>query len=141
MQTRKIITLAILVISLILTGCSSTKTPTVSLDGTRWLLTRLPSGPALTDTTVTIEFLDGKIDGSDGCNSYGGTVIVKGSKITVGEDMASTLMACPDPIMQQASAFYEALKKSASYQVDGQQLMLLDASGQIVATFTRQSSE
>lgn len=141
MQTRKLLTVVTLVIALVLAGCAADKTPGVSLTGTRWVLTGLKTEPALPDTSVTIEFSNGRISGSDGCNSYGGSVIMKGSQIRVGEDIVSTLMACADPIMQQSSAFYEALKQSTTYKVNGQQLMLLDASGQTLATFARQSSQ
>ena len=117
MQTRKLLTVVTLVIALVLAGCAPSKTPGVSLDGTSWILTSLKSGQALAGTTVTIGFSNGRISGSDGCNSYSGSVTLKGNKFNVGNDIISTMMACLDPIMQQSTAFYEALKKSTTYKV------------------------
>ncbi|NMB67709.1 MAG: META domain-containing protein [Chloroflexi bacterium] len=75
------------------------------LAGTGWILTELNGQPALADVSVTLEFADGRLGGSDGCNSYGGGYRVEDGRLIVGADMASTLMACADEIMQQASAF------------------------------------
>jgi heat shock protein HslJ len=141
MHTWENFIVVIMIIGLILAGCTPTKTPGVSLDGTSWVLTGVKGGPALSGATVTIEFSNGRISGSDGCNSYSGSVTLKGNKFNVGKDIISTMMACSDPIMQQSSAFYDALKQSTAYKVVDQQLTLLDASGQIVAAFTKQSSQ
>jgi heat shock protein HslJ len=140
MQTRKNFTVILMVVGLILAGCTTTKTQGVSLSGASWFLTSLEAEPALPGALVTIEFSDGRINGSDGCNSYGGSLALKGGKISVGNDIISTMMACaPDAIMQQAAAFYDALKQAATYKADGQRLTLLDAGGKTLATFTRQS--
>jgi uncharacterized lipoprotein YbaY len=45
-------------------------------------------------------------------------------------------MACPDPISQQETAFFAALASAKTYQVQGDELALLDENGQNVATFT-----
>ena len=64
-----------------------------------------------------------------------------GSKLTIGQDLISTMMACPEPVMQEAGAYITVLTQTASYRSDGQQLTLLDASGKPLASFTAQNSQ
>jgi heat shock protein HslJ len=129
----------IAIASLVLAGCTSPKAESVRLDGTSWVLESL-KGQAVsssTDSQITMQFAGDTISGSDGCNSYSSTYTLKGSEFSVGKDIISTLMACADPVMQQAGAFTTALKQAASVEIDGDQLMLLDASGGTLATFKK----
>ena len=93
------------------------------LNGTSWTLVdlNLDQQPVLTDTEVTISFQDGQITGSGGCNTYN-------SSFTLGEDnpfvmtidpVASTRKACPEPILNQETAFFTALQNVSlwGYQV------------------------
>ncbi|MCB0209582.1 MAG: META domain-containing protein [Anaerolineae bacterium] len=84
------------------------------LNGTTWNLVNLnlDQQPVLADTEVTISFQDGQITGSGGCNNYN-------TGFTLGEDnpfvmtidpVASTKMACPDPILTQETAYFTALQ-------------------------------
>jgi heat shock protein HslJ len=111
-----------------------------TLAGTSWLLTTLNGQPALKDTIVTLNFMDGKAAGSDGCNSYTGSYTADGASIKFGQ-MASTMMACPDPIMKQAAAYQQALGQAATYKADAAQLTLYDANGKELAAFNAQSSD
>jgi heat shock protein HslJ len=90
---------------------------------------------------VTIKFGECTINGTDGCNSYNASYTLKGGKFSVNKNIASTMMACSEPIMQQSVAYITALKQAARYKIDSRQLTLLDASGKVLATFTRQSSD
>jgi len=141
MRTPKFSAVLLVVIALLLAACTPTSTSTVSLDGTSWVLLSLNGQPALPDTQVTINFANSKINGTDGCNRYNTSYTEKGNKITVDKNITSTMMACPDAIMQQASAYTSALTQAATYKIDGGQLTLLDASGKTLATFTKQSSD
>ncbi len=112
-----------------------------TLAGTGWTLTTLNGQPALKDATVTLNFADGKVTGSDGCNTYSTSYTADGANIKIAEPIATTMMACPDPIMNQASAYLKALGQAATYKTDGKQLSLADASGKELATFAVQSSD
>lgn len=91
------------------------------LNGTSWRLLELSYGvPALPDAAVTIDFQDGEIGGSGGCNNYN-------SSFTLSEDnpfvmtmgpVAATMMACPAPIMDQERAFLAALEKTTLWGYD-----------------------
>lgn len=111
------------------------------LNGTGWILASLNGQPALEKVNVTLSFTDGNLGGNDGCNSYGGSYASDGATLSVGEEIISTMMACEQPIMDQASAFIAALKQTASFTIEGEQLALLDANGQPLATLARQNRE
>jgi heat shock protein HslJ len=141
MQTQKVLASFVVVIAMILSACTATNTSATPLNNTGWILVSLNGQLVLSDPQVTINFENGKINGTDGCNSYGSSYTVKGSKFNVHQDIVTTMMACPNPIMQQAAAYITILTQSASYKIDGQQLTLLDASGKALATFTKQSRD
>jgi heat shock protein HslJ len=108
------------------------------LEGTSWILTALNGAAPLPDTTITASFeADGNLSGSDGCNRYGANYEVDGDKITITPGM-STMMACPDPVMEQAGEYMAALTLAISYQIQGDTLELLDAGGNALATFAPQ---
>jgi heat shock protein HslJ len=112
-----------------------------ALDGTSWMLTTLNGQPALKGTTVTLNFAAGKAAGSDGCNNYTGAYTADGTNIKFSEQMAATMMACPEPIMKQATAYMQALGQAATYKADAKQLTLYDAGGKELATLGAQSSD
>lgn len=81
--------------------------PDLPLQGTRWDVTHVTAGPPAGDTDPNssvsagmarskayLQFEDGKLSGSDGCNQLTGPATVRGDTITFGE-IASTKMACP----------------------------------------------
>ena len=137
MQARKISVASAVVVGLALGACTSSST----LKDTSWFVVNLNSQSVIPDTQITLNFENGTLNGTDGCNRYSTSYTVNGAKFTVNKDVATTMMACPEPIMQQASAYITALTQAATYRIDGQQLTLLDASGKTLATFTKQNSE
>ena len=116
-------------------------TGTDTLAETSWMLTTLNGQPALKDTTVTLNFVAGKVTGSDGCNVYNTSYTADGANVKFNQPIATTMMACPEPIMTQASAYLQALGQAATYKTDGKQLALSDAGGKELATFAAQSSD
>ena len=67
--------------------------------------------------------------GSDGCNRFtGGYDDAKGLRFS---RLASTMMACPLPVMQQAQKFMEATTATVNYRIKGKNLELLDAAGRV----------
>ncbi len=110
------------------------------LAGTSWMLESVGGQPALPDAPATAKFgEDGTVSGTTGCNNYGAPYEVGGNNITVSPG-PMTLMACPEPVGQQESAFMAALGTATTYQVQGDTLELLDADGNVLATFTQMES-
>ncbi|MBK8988343.1 MAG: META domain-containing protein [Chloroflexi bacterium] len=71
--------------------------------------------PVLDGTTLTAVFGDSEVSGSAGCNTYTGPLNPVNDFFTVGP-IASTLMLCDEPIMQQEQAYLAALQALTGYQ-------------------------
>ena len=90
-----------------------------TLEGTSWILTTLNGAEPLPDTTITASFdADGMLNGTDGCNRYGAVYEAEGDKISITLG-PTTLMACPEPVMNQATEYVTALDAAATYQIQG----------------------
>lgn len=113
-------------------GASSDTAP--RLDGTSWTLTSV--GVADAHPGGVLGFAHGKLSGSTGCNTFGGTYEQSGSSlsITLGP---STLIGCPPPLDEQEQAVLAALPKTASFTVDDGSLTLLDADGATLLEYDR----
>jgi heat shock protein HslJ len=113
------------------------------LAGTTWQLTGYNNGmggfaSVLAGTEITAVFGgDGKLAGSAGCNNYATSYEISGENISIGP-VASTMMMCPEPdgIMEQESAYLAALESVSTYTIEGKQLSLSNAQGQVVLGFT-----
>ena len=138
MKAQKYIFAIGLVIGVILTACNPVGTPINPLVDTSWILTTLNGQPVVSDTQVTINFTTDQVNGTDGCNTYRGSYVVNGNKISFNKDMVSTMMACGEAIMQQATAYNTALIQTETFKIDGKQLTFLDKSGSELAIFTAQ---
>lgn len=146
MHVQKDLAILALIVGFILAGCepssplndASTGTSEIELNATGWLLTALNNQPVDPNTEITLNFEAGRVIGTDGCNRYSGSYTTDGEKITVNEDFATTKMACEESIMEQASAFMAMLTQVTTSRYNGQQLTLLDADGNALATFRQQ---
>ncbi|MCB9118312.1 MAG: META domain-containing protein [Caldilineaceae bacterium] len=91
------------------------------LNGTSWALVELNFGvPALPDVPVTLDFAGGKISGAGGCNNFSGSFTLgeENPFVTTVGPLASTMMACPQEIMEQESAFLAALGQTAHWSYE-----------------------
>lgn len=112
-----------------------------ALTGTRWVLSSLNGQLPLPGTTVTLQFgARGTASGSDGCNRFSTTYTVRGSTIHFRQPAAAGLMACPLPIMDQATAFMQALKDANKYEQRSNQFTLLH-DAKVLATFVSDSQD
>ncbi len=112
------------------------------LVGTTWGLAWYDNGKgglasAIAGTEITAMFgEDGSLAGSAGCNSYTSAYELDGDQITIGP-AASTLMECPEPegIMEQEFAYLAALATVTRYEIEGDELRLLNAEGLKAAVY------
>ena len=117
---------AILLLLLSACGGGSFSDP---LNNTSWKLTSINEAPPLANTFITVEFTEGKIGGSSGCNSYGGAYNASGKKITT-DSIAMTLMACMDAgVMEQESAFLGILQNAQTFELTEGQLLIFSSDG------------
>lgn len=119
------------------TPVTTESTAELTLVGTLWQLQSIQGMPALVDAEVTAVFgEDGSLSGGGGCNRYNTSYTVDGANLTINDAIASTMMACADPVMQQETAYLAALPTAVTWQIDGSSLTLTDAAGAVVAVYT-----
>ena len=118
------------------TGSTSTEPAGSALDGTQWSLQS--SGAFDTEgVAVTLEFADGRVSGTGGCNNYGGPYRVQGSNLTIGPDLVSTKIACPPPADGVEQRYLAVLPTVKQYEVQGDELQLTDADGKTLLEFAK----
>lgn len=134
------VALVVTVVVLVVAPGRSSSAPS-TLTGHSWTLTRIViDGDELivSDTNpITLSFhsQDQTINGSSGCNSYGGSYAVTGNQITFA-DMRSTLMLCFDTgVMELEAAYTDALSRVETYHIAGGTLTLEGAGGQVYLAF------
>lgn len=124
-------------------GSSTTSTSGASgssLTGTSWKLED-SSAFRTQGVTVTLEFAEGRITGTGGCNNYSGPYRVQGSNLTIGPDLASTRMACAPPADAVETSYLATLPKVQRFAVQGETLRLSDSSGKTLLEFTEADGE
>jgi len=112
---------------LALVGCQPLpgKVASTDLIGTSWMLSRLGNNVPLAGTIVTLRFdVDRAASGSDGCNRFVASFKQNGDSLTFDQPMASTMMACDEPIMNQAALFTSALAATKQFTASEEELIL-----------------
>lgn len=91
---------------------------TADLAGTSWIMTSLDGQPPVEGTTVSLSFNSAtEVSGNSGCNGFGGSYETDGFHIEFGP-LVGTLIACAgEGVMEQETAFREALENAAFYDV------------------------
>lgn len=104
------------------------------LAGTEWRLTSLgkvgAQSPPVERSVVNIKFsADGRVNGSGGCNSYGGEYRVRDENISFGR-LISTKRACAArAVTEQEQQYLEALGAAEKFKLAGEQLTILYGEG------------
>jgi heat shock protein HslJ len=117
----------------------------LDLEGTTWsLLATIGPNPyveepepwpmadgLLLGTTIDLALEGGTVQGSAGCNSYGGAFVHAGSSLSI-DGLHATERACLDPagIMEEEAHYLELLAAVSSYQIYGDRLWLETGDGQ-----------
>jgi polar amino acid transport system substrate-binding protein len=111
--------------------------------GKNWLLTVYNNGQGalvspIAGTQITALFgSDGKVTGSDGCNTYNAPYSATTDTLTVGPPVG-TGMACPEDVAQQGQLYLAALQLSQTYQVSGNQLTITGNGNQKLLQYVAQ---
>jgi heat shock protein HslJ len=99
------------------------------LENTEWVLVSINDDDVLTDTEITLAFMEDRIGGSAGCNTYMGGVEVDGLALSFSP-IASTMMACvEESVMNQETAFLAVLQVAESFSIENDQLIITSAEG------------
>jgi heat shock protein HslJ len=113
-----------------------------SLTGTNWIATGINNGKGavasvVLGTDVTAVFgTDGTLAGKAGCNDYSATYKVDGSKMTITQPVSTRMFCGGEGVMDQETAYLNALTNVATYKVDGDRLELRAADGALQAQYT-----
>jgi heat shock protein HslJ len=103
--------------------------PARPLVGTKWTIDTIvgtggTSSSVPAGVTATMTFTaDGKVSGTTGCNTFGGTATVSGNKITFG-DLASTRRACSGGAGSLEADVFRVLEAPATFRIEGDKLIL-----------------
>ena len=121
------------------TGQQATPTPTETsvaitenpLADTSWMLTQI--GSEETGSDMTLEFTAERISGFDGCNSFGSTYVVQNdNRIEATSPFASTLVGCPEDVMDAALRYTNALMTMGTFTFVEDRLTITSDAGDLV---------
>jgi heat shock protein HslJ len=126
-----------LLASLILSACASS----ADLADTTWKLVSYGSASnptsAVEDVETNLTFgKDGKIGGTVGCNSFSGDFTATDKQLTISP-LASTMMACADPLMQQEAGTFFVLTGTVNYAIAGDTLTITSTDGASMLVFKK----
>ncbi|MFM7427354.1 MAG: META domain-containing protein [Elainella sp.] len=97
-----------------------------SLTG-NWRLANMTAGnlptPMLPVGELTLEFADGQVGGSGGCNRFRGGYETTNQSLSIGP-LASTFKACEQSIMTQEMRYLQALQGAQSYEISDKGLTI-----------------
>jgi heat shock protein HslJ len=116
-------------------GTDGTAANQEDLEGVFWVLVDMEQDG---ETTAPLEssridlVLEGQsASGSSGCNSYSGEYTLTQDGISFGQ-MATTLKACPQPLMEQEQTYLTVLQAAEEATLDGDTLTLSGPEGTLV---------
>jgi len=114
------------------------KAPIADLNGTTWTLILLRGVQVSEGTKITLAIKEGKVEGFSGCNRFfsTGETVAKSGKFSVRE-IASTSKGCATDIVEQESAFQQALIEATAYRTNDDRLELLNSTDEPVLVFAK----
>jgi heat shock protein HslJ len=112
-----------------------------ALRDTEWLLTSLLGDSLLEGSRITLNLGKEGFDGVAGCNNYGGEYDAASGGIMLTSDIFTTAMDCgsPEGIMEQETAYIQALRSSATYRLPDGRLEISDASAETILVYARKA--
>ena len=110
----------------------------------KWVIAGYGTPPStvnaiLPDTQLDVTFGIASVGGFAGCNSFSGTYGTNGDVVRISQ-LATTRLACDQPIMDQETAVLAALQGVARIDSRGTQLNLESRDGQILVQLLRPSA-
>jgi heat shock protein HslJ len=123
---------------------TETRVSTESLENTYWKLallgdTPVTAAPRQREPHLIFNSENRRVGGSGGCNQLGGSYELGGDRLSL-DSITTTLMACAEG-METERSFLEMLREVSGWRIDGQQLELVDDSGNTLARFEARQLE
>lgn len=100
-----------------------------------WSLVQLNGQGLVPGTTISASFNNGQVTGNGGCNTYNATYTTNGNNVSISYPVG-TQIACPPEVMDQETAFFQALSSVATYQIGGPNLTFNNGGGATTLVFS-----
>jgi heat shock protein HslJ len=116
--------------AIFITGCatqSAQKAAITSdqLKGQQWVVEDINNQGIIDNSRVTLNFGDeGRVAGRASCNRYFAVYSVDGETLNI-QQAATTMMACPEALMNQERRFLDALQGVHSFEIDATGALVL----------------
>lgn len=134
-----------LVFAFLLTACSSAPVGRsfvpetgATLGGGDWVAVAMQGIPEVQEPAPLWRWASAdQVSGTGGCNVFTGRAVVKSGQIQVGPLAATGRLCLAVPPGGQEDLFFRALEKARSVRVDAGELVLQDATGEVLARFVQ----
>lgn len=104
---------------------SPAELPQLDLTGSSWNLVSLSGNAPVNQSQITLSFSENNVlNGNAGCNTYRGSYQLHGM-VFESAALASTKMACPEPIMTQENKFFQVLSAARTQELINNQLLFI----------------
>lgn len=103
-------------------------TPAASTLAGTWVVEDISGGGIIDDSRVTLDFSEQRVGGQASCNSYQGTWSLEDGQLSI-VDVAVTMMACPEALMNQERRFLDALNSTDGMRIDDTGALFLTSGG------------
>jgi heat shock protein HslJ len=140
---RRGVAIVIIVVSAVTGACGddddegSSDVTSADLDGLTFASTDVEGYSLVDGTTIMLTFDGENIAANAGCNGMNGAFSIEDGTLSTGE-LATTMMACEEPLMRQDDWLAAFLADGAAISLDGDELTL--ASDDVTLTATATSS-
>ena len=109
---------------------------TAQISSQVWLLDFLITNSSALQREITLQFGEGQVSGSGGCNDYVASFITEGEDDLRVESIGASRKLCDELISQQERDYFDALAMVATFeQTDASTLSFLDGTGTTILTF------
>ena len=115
-----------------LSGCGGE--PASLLHG-EWAAEQINGKVIVSGSTVTLNFeIDGRLNGSAGCNRYLGAFVLTGEGLGISK-LGSSMMMCEQPLMDQERLFLDVLGATTHFEIgpSGTLILLTNDGGSVMA--------
>lgn len=118
--------------------------PATALESGGWELVEYRVDDRLQAPTASrpapiLRFAAGHLSGSTGCNRLVGAYAAQGDELQIKPNMATTALACPEPLMAQEQAVVAALDRVARFDIADDELRLRDADDRRLLVLSRRT--
>lgn len=110
-----------------------------NLKGTAWTVTKIKGDATVAASQPTLEFADGKVSGTSGCNLFFGDYTQEGAGLKF-DPIGSTQMYCAET-SDQESAFFDALDQVSAARKAGEGVELTNSAAEVMLTLVTKEPE